>query len=203
MLYICRKSYLTITVVAPAVLRGGRVRVFLKVPGWAQWAPPRPRGSRAQRARAVTPHVCWRCPWRPCLCMWFGSGGPAPGLWLVTTKCAVLRCRLFGSIVSFFVPLSHSQTLTALCSPSPRPAWMALLFSAFTEKVETRGLGHRQGQASRQPTSLPVQRGHQAPQIEGRLCFSLPWSSSARFLRFPEFPMQLYYLRVQLTEILC
>ncbi|KAF6339703.1 hypothetical protein mRhiFer1_007990 [Rhinolophus ferrumequinum] len=25
------------------------------------------------------PRVCWQCPWRPCLCMWFGSGGPAPG----------------------------------------------------------------------------------------------------------------------------
>lgn len=71
MLYICRKSYLTITVVAPAVLRGGARPVFLKVPGWTPWPPPdlgepsaEGRGRDATRVlavplEAVSVHVVW------------------------------------------------------------------------------------------------------------------------------------------------
>lgn len=77
--------------------------MFLKVPGWHHGPPPdlgepsaEGRGRDAMRVLAV--------PRRPCLCMWFGSVAQPRGLWLVATKGAVLRCHLFGSIVSFFVP---------------------------------------------------------------------------------------------------
>lgn len=124
--------------------------MFLKVPGWHHGPPPdlgepsaEGRGRDATRVlavplEAVSVHVVW-------------VGGPAPGPLAgghhgCSTSMSPLRvdCLLLR-------PLSHSQTLTALCSPSPRPAWTALLFSAFTGKVETRGRGHRPGQASRQP----------------------------------------------------
>lgn len=97
----------------------------------------------------------------------------------------MLRCRLFGWIVSFFVSLSHSQILTALCHLSLLPTRMPS-FSAFAEK-ETRALGHREGQTC---GIRPGEAGSPGPTSKGPVVCFVPWLSGARFLHFPEFPMQ-------------
>lgn len=83
--------------------------------------------------------------------MWFGSGGPAPGPLagahqVCRTSVSPLRvdCLLLRTPVTF-------ADLDSSVQPVSAPAWTALLFSAFTEKVETRGLGRRQRQASASP----------------------------------------------------
>ena len=199
MLYICRKSYLTIHVVAPAVLKRGPglgVPEVSGVGGRGTSIPGR-RGARHRRGAGLCglraedqvwggtgmlPSASGKAPW---LLLGLGWVVPAPWGSVVGVSSPLITLLPTDFVSLFLTPLTFIQLEGSLRPTSSSQADTLLFLSLHVRGWRQRGMG------GTPIFPLPsCKAGSPGPTDKGQLRFTFPCPPSARSLYFPEFQLK-------------